>query len=222
MKRKVFSILALLLMAVVDATAQTTYSVTVKDGTVDADKWTATPNPATAGQTVTVKYTGTKKVKSVKVVKKAAAPAAATLAETLTTAGMTVKVKYNYHNEENYCTFVSNGGGTYTFQSGDGFAGDDDDRAKDLVVEDDKLVFKQNFFDTIDDLWNQYGFSVTFDTSNNTYIQWIGEKAQEFHNPSFISVEVNGTEISLTKILTVADLIKENGDSWETIVANNS
>ena len=73
MKRKLFSILALLLMAVTGATAQTTYSVTVKDGTVDADKWTADPNPATAGQTVTVTYTGTKKVKSVKAVKKAAA-----------------------------------------------------------------------------------------------------------------------------------------------------
>ena len=73
MKKKLFSILALLLMAVVGATAQTTYTVTVKDGTEDAAKWTADPNPATAGQTVTVTYSGTKKVKSVKAVKKAAA-----------------------------------------------------------------------------------------------------------------------------------------------------
>ena len=72
MKRKLFTILALLLMAVTGVTAQTTYSVTVKDGTADAEKWTATPNPATAGQTVNVKYNGTKKVKSVKAVKKAA------------------------------------------------------------------------------------------------------------------------------------------------------
>ena len=72
MKKKLFSILALLLMAATGATAQTTYTVSVKEGTADAEKWTATPNPATAGQTVTVKYTGTKKVKSVKAVKKAA------------------------------------------------------------------------------------------------------------------------------------------------------
>ena len=35
MQKKVFSILALLLLAVVGATAQTTYNVTVKDGTVE-------------------------------------------------------------------------------------------------------------------------------------------------------------------------------------------
>jgi len=80
MKRKVLSILALLLMAATGATAQTTYTVSVKEGTEDADKWTADPNPAAAGQTVTVTYTGTKKVKSVKAKKKAApAPAAPTL-----------------------------------------------------------------------------------------------------------------------------------------------
>ena len=84
MQKKLFSILALLLIAVTGATAQTTYSVTVKDGTVDADKWTATPNPATAGQTVTVKYTGTKKVKSVKAVKKAKPAATVATAPTAT------------------------------------------------------------------------------------------------------------------------------------------
>ena len=88
MQKKLFSILALLLMAVTGVTAQTTYSVTVKDGTEDADKWTATPNPATAGQTVTVKYTGTKKVKSVKAVKKApAGPTPITLAAKLAYTG---------------------------------------------------------------------------------------------------------------------------------------
>jgi len=50
-----------------------TYNVTVKEGTYDAAKWSATPNPATAGQTVTIKYNGTKHVKSIKAVKKDAA-----------------------------------------------------------------------------------------------------------------------------------------------------
>ena len=85
MKKKLFSILALLLMAVVGATAQTTYTVTVKDGTEDAAKWSADPNPAAAGQTVTVTYTGTKKVKSVKAKKKAKPAATVTTAPTAAT-----------------------------------------------------------------------------------------------------------------------------------------
>ena len=53
------------------STAGTTqYAVTVKDGTADADKWTASPNPAEAGETVTVTYSGKKKVKTVTVTKK--------------------------------------------------------------------------------------------------------------------------------------------------------
>ncbi len=145
-----------------------------------------------------------------------------TLAQTMTTAGMTVKVKYNYANAVNYCLFSSVGDGTYTFQSGSGFAGADAGCAKALVVEGGKLVFKQNFFDTIDFQWSSWGFSVTFDTSNNTYIQWVG--GSNHYNPSFISVEVNSVPIALTQIIkiTVADLVKEDHQSWDDIIANNS
>ena len=145
-----------------------------------------------------------------------------TLAQTMNTAGMTVKVKYNYENGVNYCLFSSVGDGTYTFQSGYGWAGGKANCAKALVVEGGKLVFKQNFFSTIDNLWSNYGFSVTFDTSNNSYIQFVGPSTQEFHNPSFISVEVNSVPIALTKIITVADLVKEDGQRWSDIIANNS
>ena len=145
-----------------------------------------------------------------------------TLAQTMNIAGMTVKVKYNYENDENYCLFSSNGDGTYTFQSGDGWAGGHEDCAKALVVEGGKLVFKQNVYETIDDQWSNYGFSVTFDTSKNTYSQWVGQYAQVFHNPSFISVEVNSVPIALTQIITVADLVKEAGQSWSDIITNNS
>lgn len=85
MKRKVLSILALLLMAATGAMAQTTYTVSVKEGTEDATKWSADPNPAAAGQTVTVTYTGSKKVKSVKAKKKAKPAATVTTAPTATT-----------------------------------------------------------------------------------------------------------------------------------------
>ena len=58
--------------------AEPTYTVTVKEGTEDANKWEIAPAEATtagvaAGTTVTATYSGTKKVKSVKAVKKAAA-----------------------------------------------------------------------------------------------------------------------------------------------------
>lgn len=45
--------------------AAATYTVTLKDGVKDADKWTISPNPAEEGQTVTLKYTGRLKVKGV-------------------------------------------------------------------------------------------------------------------------------------------------------------
>ena len=48
-----------------------TYKVTLQEGTEDADKWTI-PAEAEEGATVTATYSGTKKVKSVKAVKKAA------------------------------------------------------------------------------------------------------------------------------------------------------
>ncbi len=153
-----------------------------------------------------------------------AAPAGPTLlAQTMITADMTVKVNYNYANAVNYCLFVSNGDGTYTFDSGDGYAGGIDGRAKELVVDNDgKLVFKQNHNDPIDDQWDWWGFSVTFDTDNNTYSQWVGSVVKGNFNPSFISVEVNGTEISWTQKITVADLDTEYCGNWNDILEKNS
>ena len=61
--------------------APTTYTVTLKEGTEDADNWTITPEEAkttgvAAGTEITATYSGTKRVKSVKAVKKGgAAPA---------------------------------------------------------------------------------------------------------------------------------------------------
>jgi hypothetical protein len=56
--------------------AAPTYAVTFAEGTPESDKWKAEPNAGvTKGQTVTVTYTGSKKVIGVKAEKKAAAPA---------------------------------------------------------------------------------------------------------------------------------------------------
>ena len=78
MKNKVLSMLVLLMMAATGAWAQSTYKVTMKEGTEDATNWTITPTEATttgvaAGTAVSVKYSGSKRVKSVKAVKKAPA-----------------------------------------------------------------------------------------------------------------------------------------------------
>ena len=79
--------LVLLAAVATGAMAQTTYKVSVKEGTEDATNWTITPAEATttgvaAGTEVKATYGGTKKVKSVKAVKKA--PAVTTLDNTTT------------------------------------------------------------------------------------------------------------------------------------------
>ena len=65
--------LVLLAAVATGAVAQTTYKVSVKEGTEDATSWTIAPAEATttgvaAGTTVTATYSGTKHVKSVKAV----------------------------------------------------------------------------------------------------------------------------------------------------------
>ena len=52
--------------------AAPTYAITLKEGTEDVGKWTISPAEATKGTTITATYSGTKRVKSVKAVKKAA------------------------------------------------------------------------------------------------------------------------------------------------------
>jgi len=88
-KKRFISMLVLLAAVVTGAWAQTTYKVSVKEGTEDASNWQgkagegedqSLPLEGVAANTaVSVKYNGTKKVKSVKAVKKAAAKPAATV-----------------------------------------------------------------------------------------------------------------------------------------------
>ena len=63
------------------------YDLTLADGTDDADNWAISPNPAEEGQAITITYSGTKKVKSVKAVKKAVAPTTLNNTTTAWTAG---------------------------------------------------------------------------------------------------------------------------------------
>ena len=80
MKKRFLSMLVLLAAVVSGAWAQepATYKITLAEGTEDATNWTV-PAEATAGSPVTATYNGSKKVKSVKAVKKAAAPAPVTV-----------------------------------------------------------------------------------------------------------------------------------------------
>ena len=61
---------------VYEAAAPAGYTVSLKDGVKDADKWTISPNPAPEGSPVTIQYTGRLKVKGVKATSEAGAPAA--------------------------------------------------------------------------------------------------------------------------------------------------
>ncbi len=129
------------------------------------------------------------------------------LARTMTTAGMEVTVRFHYYND-NYCTFVSNGNGTYTFKSGGGFAGlPENNCAKALVVENGKLVFKQNYYSDINYWWSWSGYSVTINPNTYTYSQWVSTgnqegipcyTAQQF-GADFTSLEVDGIQIYLTQ-----------------------
>jgi hypothetical protein len=82
-----------------DAELVVPYSVALADGTEDATNWTITPAEATttgvaAGTEVKATYSGTKHVKSVKAVKKAAAPAGPTLDLATVTEATTVEDGY--------------------------------------------------------------------------------------------------------------------------------
>ena len=80
MKKRFLSMLVLLVAVVSGAWAQepATYKITLAEGTEDAENWTV-PAEAAAGSPVTATYSGAKKVKSVKAVKKAAAPVPVTV-----------------------------------------------------------------------------------------------------------------------------------------------
>ena len=74
MKKRLLTMLVLLAAVVSGAWAQAqTYKVTLQEGTEDATNWTISPAEAEEGATVTATYSGEKKVKSVKAVKKGGA-----------------------------------------------------------------------------------------------------------------------------------------------------
>ena len=98
-KKRFLSMLVLLAAVVTGAVAQTTYKVSVKEGTEDASNWQGKAGTGNyqslplegvaAGTAVSVKYSGTKRVKSVTAVKKTA-PAEALLSITSPSVGQVI------------------------------------------------------------------------------------------------------------------------------------
>lgn len=172
--------------------AAPTYAVTFADDLAEPDKWTASPaTDVKKGQTVTVTYTGSKKVIGVKAEKKAAAPATA-LAPALEN-GATVVIAFNYGGA-NTCTFTNNNG-TFTLTSGTGSIGGNGNSAKQLTIENGNIVFKANYYSPIDNDWDSAGFQVTFDPTANSYAVWKSGIANS-NGGAFTSITVNGTDVT--------------------------
>ena len=178
--------------ASVRAAVPGTYNVTFAEGIPEPDKWTASPaTDVKKGQTVTVTYTGTRKVIGVKAEKKAAAPATA-LAPALED-GATVVIAFNYGGA-NTCTFTNNNG-TFTLTSGTGGIGGNGNSAKQLTIENGNIVFKANYYSPIDNDWDSAGFQVSFDPTANSYAVWKSGIANS-NGGAFTSITVNGTDVT--------------------------
>ena len=178
--------------------AEPTYAVTFADGVNPEPpaepEWTADPAAGVKkGQTVNVTYSGIRKVMGVKAEKKAAKPA--TLADALVD-GATVVIAFSYGYIATN-TFTNNNG-TFTLTDAKGF-GTAADETTQLTADGSNLIFKANWDTSIDNNWNNLGFQVTIDTTDNTYVVWKSGTAQGY-SAKFTSITVNGTEIQLSEL----------------------
>jgi hypothetical protein len=105
-----------------------------------------------------------------------------------------VTILYHY-GVSNSCSFTYDGS-NYNFVSGTGDYGSDASHAKELVLDGDNLVFKQNSANDIATEWSQYGFSVTFYPTSNKYYPWSGTATSTSILPAFQRIFVNDFEIT--------------------------
>ena len=103
----------------------------------------------------------------------------------------TVTINYVY-KDDNSSTFVSNGDNTFTFVSGTGHGGGDAIIEKKLVVKDGLLVFSQKNVMADD----RETFYFTFDPNEDTFSYAIPEQFIAGYHVNFISIIVNGTDIT--------------------------
>ena len=171
--------------------AEPTYSVTVKEGTEDAANWTITPTSAKAGETVTITYTGTKKVKSIKAVKKASA----TVLSGALVDGATIKVNFKWRMQDSgdYVQGVYNASsGTFTVSKGGNYWGSDERALYKVEKSGDNIIIGAGFYG-----YDMEGMVWTFNTTNDTYTYTQGSLVSS--NPDWYgltSVTLNGTNIT--------------------------
>ena len=162
--------------------AENEYDITFSEGTnpdPENPEWTATPNPAKTKQTVTVTYSGSKKVIGVKAEKKAPAPP--TLKDALAD-GATVVITYTWF-DTNVTTFTyTNNGGTYTGNTTGADAGNfNNGMSKDGTTL--KFQASSTGYTGID-------VSIDFYTDTNEYVI-----SKQSHFTSF-TISVNGTDLT--------------------------
>ena len=175
--------------------AAPTYAVTFAEGT-DPNEWTASPaTGVTKGQTVTVTYTGTKKVIGVKAEKKAAAKPV-TLATALED-GAIIKVYFKWRNQNkgDYVQGVYNAAsGTFTVSKGGGSWAKDGRAVYKVEKSGDNIIIGAGFSN-----YNDEAMVWTFNTTNDTYTTTNGADVKQFPTEyGLISVSVNDTDITST------------------------
>ena len=158
------------------------FAVTIDDAGVDASNWQATPAEQRAGQTVTLTYSGKKKVRSITIEKKAEAPAAAAIAPALVD-GAVVVIKFAWEDGDTYFTFTNNAG-TFSLN----ISGEDASHFANssLTKNGDALIFTASH-----DMLSGARLGIQFNTTDNTF--YFNQKGSYYLS---FTISVNGTDVT--------------------------
>lgn len=171
--------------------AAPTYAVTFADDLAEPTKWTASPaTDVTKGQTVTVTYSGSKKVIGVKAEKKAAAPATVLSGALVDGATIKVNFKWRMDNSGDYVQGTYNAdSGTFTVSKGGSDWGRDNRAVYKVEKSGDNIIIGAGFYD-----FSSEAMVWTFNTTNDTYTTTNGQWIDDTYG--LISVTLNGTDIT--------------------------
>jgi hypothetical protein len=175
--------------------AEPTYAITLAEGTADADKWTIEPTEAKPNTEIKATYSGNRRVKAVKAVKKVAVPA--TVLGGALVDGATIKVNFKWRgfNEGDYVQGVYNAAsGTFTVSKGGNYWGTDGRSVCKVEKSGDNIIIGAGFSN-----YNDEGMVWTFNTTNDTYTTTNGIIVNQDWDPGdfdLISVTLNGTDIT--------------------------